>query len=129
MQNSDEIRRETAQVCLSAVIAGSSATKQSHARDTGLLREACHRAALRADPLARIARVRCLKLESESHRAVVLAKARTHNHRPKLRRASLSSVMPGLVPPAGPKRGEGPGIHVFHMGSRRDVDGRDEARP
>ena len=82
MQNSDEIRRETAQVCLSAVIAGSSATKQSHARDTGLLREACHRAALRADPLARNARVRCLKLESESHRAVVLAKARTHNHRP-----------------------------------------------
>jgi len=36
-----------------------------------------------------------------------------------LRRASLSSVMPGLVP----------GIHVFHMGSWRDVDGRDEARP
>jgi len=38
-------------------------------------------------------------------------------------------VMPGLVPPAGPKplrRGEGPGIHVLDATAQQDVDGRDK---
>ena len=57
----------------------------------------------------------CLKIESEHLPEVVLANASTHNHRHRLLRAPLSSVMPGLVP----------SIHVGpHM--RNDVDGRDK---
>src|ERR1700712_2196220 len=41
---------------------------------------------------------------------------------------AVNDVMPGLVPPAGPKplrRGEGPGIHVSRNTSKQDVDSRD----
>ncbi|NPU09756.1 hypothetical protein HL666_03155 [Bradyrhizobium sp. 83002] len=43
-------------------------------------------------------------------------------------RAEISTVMPGLDPPARPKplrRGEGPGIHVSPS-IQNDVDGRDK---
>jgi len=53
---------------------------------------------------------------------LVPAMAGAHDHRPRLWREPLSSVVPGLDP----------GIHVFAFLTRKDVDGRDEpgrARP
>ena len=65
MQSSGERRREDEHACLSSVIARSVSDEaiQSRTRGPGLLRGACHRAALRADPLARNDEVRCLKIE------------------------------------------------------------------
>jgi hypothetical protein len=55
MQSSGEFRRENGNACPLHVIARSLSDEaiQSNARDSGLLRGACHRAARRADPLAR----------------------------------------------------------------------------
>ena len=55
MHNSGEARRENANTCLSFVIARSVSDEaiQSRIRGSRLLRGACHRAALRADPVAR----------------------------------------------------------------------------
>ena len=53
---------------------------------------------------------------------LVPAMAGAHDHRPRLWREPLSSVVPGLDT----------GIHVFAFLTRKDVDGRDEpgrARP
>src|SRR6516225_10491640 len=52
MQDSGETRRENANACLSRHCERSEAI-QSRAHHPGLLRGACHRAALRADPVAR----------------------------------------------------------------------------
>jgi hypothetical protein len=65
----------------------------SHANDSGLRRRgACHRAALRADPLApRNDRQRCLKFESERRHAVVLTNAwRTPGPTPRNLSVALS---------------------------------------
>jgi hypothetical protein len=56
MQSSGETRREKAKSRLDTVIARSESAMK-------LLRGACHRAALRADPLARNDGAGCLKLE------------------------------------------------------------------
>jgi hypothetical protein len=62
MHNSGVIRRGNAKLYL-VVIA--SAAKQSILSSwLGLLREACHRTALCADPLARNDEIGCLKIES-----------------------------------------------------------------